>query len=115
VWASGHVAQSLASEYIALLRALSLHSPAWNAALRQFVSSAAAALPSLLPSAEDGKSHEAFRLPLAALAVAGGFSEPLRVGGHVEIESDGGIKVLLLASQRFFFFFSLFPTEIVTS
>eukprot|EP01116_Phalansterium_solitarium_P025544 TRINITY_DN981_c0_g3_i2.p1 TRINITY_DN981_c0_g3~~TRINITY_DN981_c0_g3_i2.p1 ORF type:complete len:4579 (-),score=1632.50 TRINITY_DN981_c0_g3_i2:159-12473(-) len=88
-WLSGQVAQSLASEYLCLLRLLL--DPAkgnqWATDINRALRTAVTSIPAVVsnaPLAEQG------RRALGALCVLGGFTETVRVGGIVVELAEGG-------------------------
>lgn len=89
IWTSGKVAQSLASEYIYVLRQLldpNKSSSNWTACVTMILNKSLLELPSLLsgPNAQDR-----IRRSLAALCVLGGYTETIRIGGRVQVNEPG--------------------------
>lgn len=89
IWTSGKVAQSLASEYIYVLRQLldpARSSSNWTACVTMILNKSLLELPSLLngPNAQDR-----IRRALAALCVLGGYTETIRIGGRVQVNEPG--------------------------
>lgn len=106
IWTSGRVAQSLASEYIYVLRQLldpKRSSSSWTECVKTILYRALAELPSLLSSGN--VSQEQTRKPLAALSVLGGYTETIRIGGKAIISETGlcwfSVEILTFVVKEF--------------
>ncbi len=91
-WVSGQVASSLASEYVCLMRQLmdpSKSSIKWSEAVLTAINKSILDIASILTE----NTHEKARKALSSLAILGGFTEPLRIGGKIQfVELDGETK-----------------------
>lgn len=90
IWVNGEVAQALASEYVYILRMLldSKKNPSWNEEIRRAIHKSLDI--GLLLSGK--ASREQIYTALGALAVLGGYSESIRIGGKVEVVETPDIK-----------------------
>ncbi len=97
LWTIGHVRHALASEHVALLRFLLRGKAPWADAIRAGVRASLQQITGVVPNLADAAHSPAVHVLIAAVSLAGGFTESIRVGARVEV-NDGSEDVKKLGT-----------------